>query len=230
MSAQLPENERERLQALADYQVLDTPPEREFDDLVAIAAHVCGTPISLVSLVDESRQWFKARQGLAVTETPREFAFCAHAILDSQPLVVGDARADPRFAENPLVVGEPRIRFYAGAPLASAAGYRLGTLCVIDTVARGLTAAQLQALEALARQASAMLQYRKTMQQLADALSRVRTLSGLLPICAGCKNIRDDQGFWQRVEAYISDHTDAHMTHGICPDCRDRLYPELRDA
>lgn len=225
-SARLPPDEDARLRALAEYRVLDTGPERAFDDLVAVASLVCGTPISLVSLVDSSRQWFKARTGLDVTETPRDMAFCAHAILDVEPLVVPDALADPRFADNPLVLGEPRIRFYAGAPIQAADGHRLGTLCVIDREARTLTTAQIDTLRVLARQASALLHYRYTMRQLADALERVKTLTGLIPICSGCKKIRDDRGYWQQLEAYLTAHSGAMLTHGICPACESIYYPD----
>src|SRR5271154_451461 len=127
-----PENERERLDALARYRVLDTPPEQAFDDLALLASQICGTPIALVSLVDADRQWFKARVNFAEAETAREIAFCAHAILGRDLFVVPDAAADRRFAANPMVTGEPGIRFYAGAPLLTEEGHALGTLCVMD--------------------------------------------------------------------------------------------------
>src|SRR5262245_28375660 len=135
--AAVPEREAERLGALHEYRVLDTPPEDEFDGLARLAAQICGTPIALVSLVDAHRQWFKARVGMAVTETPREVAFCAHAILDRELFVINDAQADSRFAQNPLVT-EEHIRFYAGAPLVTPDGHSVGALCVMDRLPREL--------------------------------------------------------------------------------------------
>jgi len=133
-----PVDEAERLAALRRYEILDTPPEPAFDRIVRLASYLFGAPMSLVSLIDESRQWFKARQGIDTPQTPRSMAFCAHAILGDDVLVVTDARADRRFADNPLVTGEPNIRFYAGAPLRTPEGRRLGTLCVMDRRPRTL--------------------------------------------------------------------------------------------
>ena len=140
--------------------MLDTAPEREFDDLTAIAAAICGVPISLVSFVAADRQWFKAEHGLGARETSRDVSFCAHTLENHRTLVVQDTHHDPRFAANALVTGEPGIRFYAGAPIVTAQGHALGTVCVIDREPRTLTATQVAALEALARQASSLLEHR----------------------------------------------------------------------
>ncbi|HSG68966.1 MAG TPA: GAF domain-containing protein, partial [Planctomycetaceae bacterium] len=153
--------ERARLRALQDASILDTPAERSFDDIVRIAASLCDTPIALVSFVDEKRQWFKARLGLEVQQTPREYSFCAHAIKGEKTMVVEDASRDERFRENPLVTGEPRILFYAGAPIVDNEGYKLGTLCVIDRQKRSITGKQIEALEALARCVTAELTLRR---------------------------------------------------------------------
>ncbi len=158
MTARLPDNETERLAALREHHILDTPPSEEFDDLVRLAAHICDVPISAVSLIDADRQWFKSIHGLDAQETPREVAFCAHTILGADLLIVPDAQADPRFADNSLVTGSPHIRFYAGAPLITDDGHALGSLCVIDRVPRQLTPAQLSALRALGRQARVLLE------------------------------------------------------------------------
>lgn len=159
--APLPPNERERLERLRSYEVLDTDPELSFDDLVQVASEICEVPIALVSLVDEDRQWFKARVGLDASETPRDLAFCAHAILGDQVFEVPDTQHDERFQTNPLVTSDPHIRFYAGAPLQVSDDLRLGTLCVIDRKPRKLSQAQLEALEALARQTVAQLDLRR---------------------------------------------------------------------
>jgi PAS domain S-box-containing protein len=167
MNAPVPENEAARLATLAGLGILDTPPDLAFDELCALAAYICQTPVALISLVDEHRQWFKSRVGWSVEETPRDVAFCAHAILQPDLLVVPDARADQRFANNPLVTCPPSIRFYAGAPLVTTEGHALGTLCVIDHQPRELTAEQAGALRALSHQVVAQLRLH---QQLAELL------------------------------------------------------------
>ena len=174
--------EQQRLDALDRHQILDTLPEGDFDDLVLLAAQVCSMPIALVTLVAADRQWFKARIGLAVDETPRDIAFCAHAITTPDQLfVVEDASRDPRFVDNPLVTADPNIRFYAGAPIVDRDGHALGTVCVIDTQSRTFDATQRRCLAALARQASGLLELRRQAidaRHTADDLSlRNRTLT-----------------------------------------------------
>jgi signal transduction histidine kinase/ActR/RegA family two-component response regulator len=166
-SAPIPSNEAERLAALQAYDILDTLPEKSFDDLTRIAAHICQTPIVLVSLVDGERQWFKSRIGMDDTETSREVSFCAHAILDQHHVMtVPDATQDPRFADNPLVTGDFNLRFYAGAPLVSSTGHAVGALCVIDHVSRQLSEAQRDALEVLGRQIVAQMELRRNLVDL----------------------------------------------------------------
>jgi signal transduction histidine kinase len=176
MKASLPDNETDRLAALYALDILDTAPEQDFDEIVSLASKVCGTPMSLVSLVDTDRQWFKARLGTDLTETSRELSFCAHAILGQDLLVVPDAQMDARFADNPLVDTSGGIRFYAGAPLITTDGFALGTLCVVDSVPRKLDIEQLQALRALARQVTAQIELRRHAVALANTTARLQEL------------------------------------------------------
>jgi diguanylate cyclase (GGDEF)-like protein len=147
----IPSNESQRLKTLRDLRLLDTPPEERFDRVTRLAKRVFSTKIALVSIVDADRQWFKSRQGLDAEETGRDISFCGHAILDDKIMVVNDAESDERFCDNPLVCGDPNIRFYAGYPLAAPDGSRLGTLCIIDDKPKDLDDEQLQLLRELGR-------------------------------------------------------------------------------
>jgi len=166
-----PANEEARIVALEKYAILDTNPEQSFDDLTLLASFVCKTPIALISLIDEDRQWFKSRVGLDATETSRNIAFCTTAILQSDVFVVPDALADERFRDNPLVVSDPHIRFYAGAPLINEDGYALGTLCVVDRSPRELAPDQTEALRALSRLVLAQLEFRRNLILLKEVLT-----------------------------------------------------------
>jgi anti-sigma regulatory factor (Ser/Thr protein kinase) len=200
-------DEAKRLAALRKYRILDTNPEQAFDDLALLASRICGTPIAAITLIDRDRQWFKSRVGISVTETSRSVAFCAHAIERRDMLIVPDALGHEEFRNNPLVLGEPNIRFYAGAPLVTPDGHALGTICVVDRVPRTLAPDQLEALDALRRQAEAQLALRlnlvdleaaleardrseeaqkRLVAELRDALDNVQKLSALLPFCATC--------------------------------------------
>ncbi len=180
MPAPLPRHEAERLTALQEYHILDTQPEEAFDTITRLASLFCETPIALISLVDESRQWFKSRVGLEATETHRDHSFCAHAILQTDTLVVPDALEDERFAQNPLVTGEPNIRFYAGIPLLSSEGYPLGSLCVIDNKPRNLSTMQLEMLKVLGREAAAQLEIHRLSDLQEESLrDYIRVVSAL---------------------------------------------------
>ncbi len=170
--APLPADESLRLAALDECALLDTGADASFDDLARLASLICGVPIALISLVDRDRQWFKSRIGIDASETPREVAFCAHAILEPGVMVVSDALSDERFHDNPLVTDEPNVRFYAGAPLEIEQGLRIGTLCVIDHVPRELNDAQRDGLAAIARQVVAQINLRKKVAALEEAKAR----------------------------------------------------------
>jgi len=225
MKAPIPDNEAQRLEALREYRILDTAAEQAYDDITKLAAYLCQVPITMISLVDESRQWFKSKLGVKQQETPRDVAFCAHAILQTEPMIVRDALKDTRFADSSLVTRTPHIRFYAGFPLTSPEGFALGMLCAIDRKPRKLSPEQKKAMQALSRQVMALLELRRVSARMAEALEKVRTLHELLPICAWCKRIRDDHGYWKQVEAYIHEHTGADFTHGICPECLEKQRP-----
>ena len=167
-------DEGKRLEALYQYEILNTLPEKEFDELVELASQICNAPISLITLVDKERQWFKARVGLEVNETSRDVSFCAHAIHHSEMMIVRDAMQDERFADNPLVLDQPNIRFYAGMPLINPQGYRLGTLCVIDTEARDLSDMQLNALEVLSKQVTRQMELILTNRKLAESVRKIK--------------------------------------------------------
>ena len=200
-------DEQARLAALRRYRILDTEPEQRFDDLTLLASHICGTPIALITLIDADRQWFKSRVGVTIQETARNVAFCNDAIRRPELYVVPDATRDERYRTNPFVMGEPNIRFYAGAPLLTPDGYALGTICVIDRRPRTLTSDQSAALEALRRQAEAQLELRENLSELTQALrardhaegeqlrligelrsslDQVNRLSALIPMCSAC--------------------------------------------
>lgn len=201
-------DEPARLAALGRYRILDTEPEQRFDDLTMLASQICDTPISLITLIESDRQWFKSRVGLNVTETKRSVAFCAHAIQQPGIMQVPDATDDVRFRDNPFVAGDPNIRFYAGAPLVTPDGHALGTLCVLDVKPRRLSEAKLQALDALRRQVEAQLELRRNLIELESALAqrdraeaaqaalieqqrtsldKVEKLSALMPYCSTCE-------------------------------------------
>ncbi len=171
MAAPSPTGEAARVAALNRYAILDSEPEQSFDDLVILAAHICQVPMAMLSLVDDHRQWFKSKFGVQAGETPREVSICAHAIQQGDLFVVPDTLADARFRENPLVTGEPHIRFYAGTPLINEDGYALGTLCVVDREPRELDADQREAINALGRLALRQMELRMNLQLLKDALN-----------------------------------------------------------
>ncbi|WP_424961921.1 sensor histidine kinase [Ekhidna sp.] len=173
--------EHERILELESYSILDTLSDKDYDNLTALAAEICQTPISLISLVDKERQWFKSHHGLSVSETPRIHSFCAHAIEQPQKLFyVKDARDDTRFLANPLVTGDPYIVFYAGVPLTTQNGHSLGTLCVIDQKPKELSESQVRALEVLSKQVMSLLELRKSRFELKSLNARLEAKNEML--------------------------------------------------
>ncbi len=193
-------NEIERIKALHSYQILDSESEKEYDDLVLIASQICGTPMSVISLIDQNRQWNKAKVGLNADEIPRHMTFCTHAIQTDKTLIVEDATQDSRFKDNPFVVGEPNLRFYAGAQLQTSDGYNLGALCVMDSKPLKLSANQIQTLEALARQVVELLELRislrteKTLsQKLVENKNLIDSLFQTCPLMMGIVELRNEK-------------------------------------
>lgn len=224
-TAPVPSSEPARLEALSAHAVLDTPPEEAFDALTRLAARLCGTPIALVSLVDEARQWFKSRVGLEEPETTREVSFCAHAILQEELFVVPDTHRDERFHDNPLVTGEPRVRFYAATPLKSLSGHTLGTLCVVDHVPRELSAEQAEALHVLGRQVEAQLRLRLRVRELerheAESRAQRQALARLK---------RQKDGLLQLVVKDLQLPLSAIHSHAALVQSRGYLPEDVRGA
>lgn len=227
MKAKTPTREIDRLKALREYNILDTPADSAYDDITSLAAFICNVPVALISFVDSDRQWFKSKVGLHIHETPRDVSFCAHAILTPHTTVVQDAFCDQRFADNPLVMAEPGIRFYAGVPLVTPTEHPLGTLCVIDYQPRTLSDVQQNMLETLSRQVVAQLELQRVSKHLATALDKLEIMSGLIPICSYCKGIRHDQGYWSTVEKFLERYSDVEFTHGVCDRCMRQYFPDV---
>ena len=174
-------NENERLKILDSYSIMDSLPEEDYDNLTKLAAQICNTPISLITLLDDKRQWFKSHHGLGVSETEKDFAFCSHAIHEEENLlIIEDARMDERFYNNPLVTGDPNVIFYAGIPLRNESGFPLGTLCVIDHQPHKLNEGQIEALSILSRQVMNLLELRKSKLSLEKVLEQQLQFSGIL--------------------------------------------------
>ena len=177
-SAILPENETERLSLLKSYNILDTSPESDYDDITKLASEICGMPISLITLIDEKRQWFKSKVGMDPGSTPREYAFCAHSLNNpTVPLVINDATKDDRFYDNPLVTGDPNVVFYAGVPLVAKDGLALGSLCVIDNAPNEISESKLEALRVLSNQVVKLIELRKTNAQLKKSESDLKVIN-----------------------------------------------------
>lgn len=227
MSYPIPANEKKRLEALRLYQALDATPDQAFQDIAAIAAQIANAPVALISLVGKTHERYEANIGFTGNGVPRQESFCTHTILGTEALVVEDATADARFAQNPHVTKAGGVRFYAGAPIVDREGHGLGSVCVVDTKPRQLAPDKVDVLMRLARTAMRLLEQRRLSTKLAEALEEVKTVQGLLCICSHCKDIRVSDDYWSRVDEYFSTHTDALFSHGLCPVCFEREYPEI---
>jgi two-component system NtrC family sensor kinase len=215
MTAPAPKNERKRLEVLWQYDVLDTVPEQVFDDLAELAANICEAPIALITLVDEKRQWFKSKFGVSISETSREISFCAHAIVEQELFIVPDATRDKRFANNPFVVAEPKIRFYAGASLITPDGHALGTLCVVDKVPRVLRPDQKRALEILSRHVMTQLELRRHALELTHTQEERDNIR---------RDLHKARNELSQARKQISRHEDAARA-GLRPKSRTRPRP-----
>ena len=215
-----------RLREIGLYEELNDKSRLVLDELVELAASICETPISLVSIVDRDEQKFWARTGLEATSTPRDWAFCAHTIMEQDMLVVEDATRDERFAENPLVLSDPNIRFYAGAPIGMASGASLGSLCVIDRTPRVLTEPQRKALYVLRNAVVAHLEVSRAMRDL-------KSVEKMIPMCAWCRSVRQDspegegEDEWMPLERYVA--RNGNVSHGVCPQCSALMLEEMQD-
>ena len=228
MQKLIPKEEEEiRLKALAEYRILGTKPESCYDDITKIAASTCDVPISLMTLVDRDKQWFKSKVGLEISETPRDWSFCTHAIKENSPLIIRDAYQDERFINNPLVKGDPKIRFYAGFPLKTRDGNKLGTLCVIDRKPGNLSPKQFNIMELLSRQIVSFLELRKKSLNLLEALSNLHKQEGILSVCSYCREVKNDNGDWMHLEKYLSKISDIRFSHGVCDDCMEKHFPDV---
>jgi len=234
MKAPLPENEAARLETLQRYGILDTLPEQEFDDLSRLAAMICGTPIALVSMVDRNRQWFKSRIGMEESETPRDLAFCAHAILEADVMVVPDALADERFRTNPLVTDHPSVRFYAGAPLMTAEGHALGTLCVMDHQPREMSWEQRHALKALSRLVVTQLELRRSVGNLSRAMIERRfaedELDQLFTLSLDMLGIAGFDGHFKRINPAWERTLGIPTAELLSRPYLDFVHPDDREA
>jgi PAS domain-containing protein len=172
----VPPQEQQRLAALYRYNILDVPSEPDFDNLVTLAAQLAGVPVAMISLIDHDRQWFLAKKGVPLTQTPREIAFCAHTILDTVPVVVNDLRLDDRFSTNPLVTGDPHVVFYAGVPLVTPDGFAIGTVCLLHTQYHTLKEEQLFGLEVLARQVVQQFELRRNLKKHLEVEVKLRAI------------------------------------------------------
>ena len=229
MNDSLNKNGLRRLTTLHRYQILDSVSERTYDDIVKLAAHIFEAPIAAILQVDNGKHRLKTAVGVRGAElfSLHTQSFCDETMHEQDVLVIEDVAADERFLQNPIVTSGPQIRFYAGAPLAMPDGLGLGSLCVMDVKPRRAARREKEMLQSLARMVMTTMELHRVSDTLASEVLKVKNLTGLLPICAGCKNIRNDGGYWQRVESFVQENSSAEFTHGMCPDCARKYFPGI---
>jgi hypothetical protein len=215
----LSSNEEARLQELHSYNILDSAPEQEFDDLVELASQIYGCPIAAITFIDKNRQWFKAERGVGISETGRDISFCSHTIQESEPMIVKDATLDSRFSANPLVTSDPSIRFYAGVPIVSGNGLHIGSVCIVDQKPRSLTAVQLKGLEIISRQVSKLLELR-----LKNSLLQARTE---IKIQAQKETIQKTLLVQEEENFYVSTELHENIAQGLAAT---KLYLDMADG
>ncbi|MCM0605418.1 MAG: PAS domain-containing protein [Xanthomonadaceae bacterium] len=224
--APIPDNEKERLDALKRFNVLDTADEAEFDEITKLAATICETKISLVSLIDTNRQWFKSKFGLKAQETPRDVSYCGHAIMGCEVFEVSDSKLDPSFCDNPLYTGEPHVCFYAGAPLITEDGFRIGTLCVIDPKPKKLNENQIKALKSLAKQVVYLLELKVKKQHLGNVIDQLKKAQELSNIGSWEFNLVTHEQTWSSENYKIFEIKEPQRKDVLHQLYRERILPE----
>jgi GAF domain-containing protein len=214
-------------------QLFTALPPLAFDDVLLLALEICDVDVAVISLIEGDRCWFRSRTGSIDATHAQRISKLDWCPPGTDLLVVSNAFEDARFAQHPLVKGEPSIHFYAAVPLETMEGYACGMLSVVDPSPHLLSDRRQAALKALARHVSSQLELRRQfaerdrlLEDLNEALRKIQILAGLLPICSSCKKIRDDKGYWDDVDHYIQSHSEATFTHGVCPKCLQQLYPD----
>ena len=219
MKNSMPFSEEDRLKSLEKYFLDDTSSDVALNKIVKIASVICGTQIAAVSILERDRQWFKAKVGTEISETPREYALCNYTIKGVVPVVVEDTSEDDRFKEHPLVINDPKVRFYAASPIITLEGDILGTVCAVDFTPKSLSTDKIEMLEDLADLARHTIEAHRKAQLLIQLNQNVATLGSLLPVCYKCKSVKTGRGKWELLETFLNREFGTQLSHGICKKC-----------